>query len=69
YTTYTAAVPISDQIWFEGSYHAPNSSSGGDDYASAVSGTVDWRFRPHWSLRTEVGTIGTGLDLVWQYRY
>lgn len=68
YTTYTAAVPISDKVWFEGSYHAPNASKG-EDYTGAVSGTVDWRFRPHWSLRTEVGTIGTGLDLVWQYRY
>jgi hypothetical protein len=30
---------------------------------------VDWRFRRNWSLRTEVGNIGAGLDLVWQYRY
>jgi hypothetical protein len=68
YTTYTAAIPIGDKIWFEGSYHMPTANES-DEYQDAVSGTVDWRFRPHWSLRTEVGTIGTGLDLVWQYRY
>ena len=33
------------------------------------SGTIDWRFRPRWSVRTEVGTIGAGVDLLWQYRY
>lgn len=68
YTTYSAAVPLGDKIWFEGSYHAPNATEE-EGHSGAVSGTVDWRFRPHWSLRTEVGTIGTGLDLVWQYRY
>lgn len=68
YTTYTAAVPISEKVWFEGSYHAP-SQADQSDTGGAVSGTIDWRFRPHWSLRTELGTIGTGLDLVWQYRY
>ncbi|MFO7177409.1 MAG: translocation/assembly module TamB domain-containing protein [Pseudomonadota bacterium] len=68
YSTYSAAVPIGDDIWFEGSYKLLSS---GDPNAAtqAVSGTIDWRFRRNWSLRTEVGTIGTGLDLVWQYRY
>jgi autotransporter translocation and assembly factor TamB len=36
---------------------------------SAVSTTVEWRFRQNWSLRTEVGTVGGGLDLLYQYRY
>ncbi len=68
YSTYSAAVPLGDDIWFEGSYKLLSS---GDPNAAtqAVSGTIDWRFRKNWSLRTEVGTIGTGLDLVWQYRY
>jgi hypothetical protein len=34
-----------------------------------VSGTFDWQFRRNWSLRTQVGTLGTGVDLLWQYRY
>jgi hypothetical protein len=72
YSTYSAAVPIGDQLWFEGSYKALN--TGGASQAestntSAWSGTVDWRFRRNWSLRTELGTIGTGVDLVWNYRY
>lgn len=66
YSTYTAAVPISDEVWFEGSFKSRNTS---DEEREAFSGTVDWRFRRNWSLRTEVGTIGTGVDLLWQYRY
>jgi autotransporter translocation and assembly factor TamB len=69
--SYTAAVRISEQIWFEGTYRnrleqqQNNTSTEPVD----VSGTVDWRFQRNWSLRTEVGTLGTGLDLLWQYRY
>jgi len=68
YSTYSAAVPISDQVWFEGSYKTLNSQDAGVQN-SAVSGTVDFRFRRNWSLRTEIGTIGTGVDLLWNYRY
>jgi hypothetical protein len=68
YSTYTAAVPISENVWFEGSYKSLNTSDPTQE-RDAFSGTVDWRFRKNWSLRTEVGTVGTGLDLVWQYRY
>lgn len=68
YATYTAAVPVSDEVWFEGSYKSlsSNDPSQKDD---AFSGTIDWRFRKNWSLRTEFGSIGTGVDLLWQYRY
>ena len=32
--------------------------------------TVDWRFRPRWSLATTFGDHGTSiLDVLWQYRY
>ena len=68
YSTYSAAVPISDQVWFEGSYKTLNSPDTREQ-GSAVSGTVDFRFRRNWSLRTEIGTIGTGVDLLWNYRY
>jgi autotransporter translocation and assembly factor TamB len=68
YSTYTAAIPISENIWFEGSYKNLETADA-SERGSAFSGTIDWRFRRNWSLRTEVGTIGTGLDLLWQYRY
>ncbi len=69
YATYTAAVQISDEIWFEGSYKAFGGNGLGSESESGVSGTVNWRFRQNWSLRTEIGNIGTGLDLSWQYQY
>jgi autotransporter translocation and assembly factor TamB len=69
YATWAAAVQISDEIWFEGSYKSLESQGPGQQGGHGVSGTVDWRFRRNWSLRTEVGNIGAGLDLVWQYRY
>lgn len=68
YSTYTAAVQISDEIWFEGSYKSATQTDV-TDQKNAFSGTVDWRFKRNWSLRTEIGTIGTGLDLLWTYRY
>jgi hypothetical protein len=69
YSTYTAAVPVGENVWFEGSYKSLNSNENTEQASNAFSGTIDWRFRRNWSLRTEVGTIGTGIDLVWQYRY
>jgi autotransporter translocation and assembly factor TamB len=68
YATYTAAVQISEQVWVEGSYKALSASEQTDE-GDALTGTVDWRFRRDWSLRTEIGNIGTGVDLLWQYRY
>jgi translocation and assembly module TamB len=70
--SYTAAVRLSENIWFEGTYRNRLQATQ-EDAANTepvdVSGAVDWRFRRNWSLRTEVGTLGTGLDLLWQYRY
>jgi hypothetical protein len=70
YQTYSAAYPISDTVWFEGSYKTlQNTDVSGASNTSAFSGTVDWRFRRNWSLRTELGNIGAGVDLLWQYKY
>ncbi len=66
--SYTAAYQISEELWFEGSLKR-QTSGGSGDLQSGVSGTLDWRFHPQWSLRTEIGTLGLGLDLLWQYRY
>jgi hypothetical protein len=67
YSTYTAAVRLSDEVWFEGSYKRGEAALEGHE--NAFSGTVDWRFRRNWSLRTEIGQLGTRLDVLWRYRY
>lgn len=68
--SYTATYRISDELWFEGSYEqAQGTGPQTTARSTGVSGTLDWRFHPHWSLRSEVGTLGAGLDLVWRYRY
>jgi hypothetical protein len=71
YSTYSAAYPITDELWFEGSYKTLQQQdiSSANSNSNAFSGTFDWRFRRNWSLRTEVGNIGAGVDLLWQYRY
>jgi translocation and assembly module TamB len=69
YSTYSAAVRISDQVWFEGSYKRPEAASPKSEQGAAVSGSIDWRFRRNWSVRTEVGELGTKMDLLWRYRY
>jgi hypothetical protein len=33
-----------------------------------VSGVVDWRFAPSWSLRTQLGDI-SGVEIRWSLRY
>jgi translocation and assembly module TamB len=68
YTSYSAAIPLSDDVWFEGSYkRAETPAVAGPQ--NAGSAAVDWRFRRNWSLRTEVGQLGTKVDLLWRYRY
>ena len=63
-----STLPISDEVWVELSYKNLE-TSGPAENSDAASATVDWRFKRDWSLRTEAGTIGTGVDLLWQYRY
>jgi len=66
--SYTASYQISDKLWFEGSYKRLTTGAAGGS-RSGVSGTLDWRFHPQWSLRSEIGMLGVGLDALWQYRY
>ena len=65
---YAAAVPLSDDVWFEGSYKQEERSTATEGH-SGFSGTIDWRFKQDWALRTEAGQLGTGLDVLWYYRY
>jgi hypothetical protein len=68
YATYSAAVPVSENVWVELAYK--NLEGGGAvEQRDAASAIVDWRFKRDWSLRTEAGTVGAGLDMLWQYRY
>ena len=64
---------VSDDVWFEATYKTPGGGHRVEPGASGadkgVSGTVDWRFSRSWSLRSELGTLGAGFDLLWQYRY
>jgi autotransporter translocation and assembly factor TamB len=69
YATWAIATQVSDEIWFEGSYKTLENQGPGQQGGYGVSGTIDWRFKKNWSLRTEAGNIGAGLDLVWRYRY
>jgi len=69
YATYSAAYPITDELWFEGSYKTPQAQDLTGSSRPAVSGTFDYRFKRNWSLRIEAGNIGVGSDLLWQYRY
>ena len=66
--SYTAAYRVSDELWFEGSFRQ-ESTTLETETRSGFSGALDWRFKRNWSLRTEVGTLGGGLDLLWQYSY
>lgn len=70
HANYTAAVPLRENLWFEATYQSPtNATLPGTSTQRGFSGTVDYRFRRNWSVRTEVGTLGAGADLMWQYRY
>jgi hypothetical protein len=65
--TYTAAYRIDDRIVVEGNYQAAGAAQ--PDSAATVGAAVDWRLTKTVSLRGQLGTIGTGVDLVYQYRY
>ena len=65
--SYTAAYQINERVWVEGSYKV-QSAQPGTEYRG-FSGTVDWRFKDDWSMRTEAGELGVGLELLWHYRY
>jgi hypothetical protein len=66
--TYTAAYRLDDRIVVEGNYQAAGTNGTGDQTAT-VGAAVDWRLTKTVSLRGQLGTIGTGVDLVYQYRY
>ena len=69
-TSYVAAYRVSDTVWIEGIYRNREANTQDDPNPRPdVSTAVDYRFRKNWSLRSEIGTLGAGLELLWQYRY
>jgi translocation and assembly module TamB len=66
---YTAAVRLRENLWFEASEYQQDEYGAESTTRNVVSGTVDYRFARHWSLRTLAGNAGGALDLLWQYRY
>lgn len=70
YATIGARYRVSDQVWLEGVYKREEGALQSDqDVQQGVSGALEYRFLRNWSLRTELGQLGAGLDLLWQYRY
>jgi hypothetical protein len=67
--TYTASYRWSDRVIVEGNYQAASSDGTATQEAGSVGAAVDVRVGKSWSLRGQLGTIGTGIDLVYQYRY
>jgi translocation and assembly module TamB len=68
--TYTAAYRASDRVVVEGNYQAAAAqSSSQPGQGSTIGAAVDYRVTKTLSVRGQLGTIGTGVDLVYQYRY
>jgi hypothetical protein len=67
--TYTAAVQIDEDLWFEANYQRSQDNTLNQEQSEILSGTLDYRFHRNWSLRTRVGNTGGSVDLLWQYRY
>jgi autotransporter translocation and assembly factor TamB len=67
-TTYTAAYRVNEKVVVEGNYRAGSGNDSSDTTAGA-SAAVDWRVGKNVSVRGQLGTIGTGVELVYQYEY
>jgi hypothetical protein len=65
--TYTAAYRASDRVIVEGNYQAAGTDSAAQ--GGTVGAAVDYRMTKTISVRAQLGTIGTGVDLIYQYRY
>jgi autotransporter translocation and assembly factor TamB len=62
----SVSMRVANKVWLEGrTVKGSNTSINPDE---RVSGVVDWRFAPSWSLRTQLGDI-SGVELRWSLRY
>ncbi len=63
---------MNEKFVVEGNYRAGGGDSTASDAQSSTpefSGAVDWRVGKNVSVRGQLGTIGTGVELVYQYEY
>ncbi len=67
--SYGASVQLDENLWFEANYERNQDATINQETTSIVSGTLDYRFRNNWSLRTKVGNTGGSVDVLWEYRY
>ena len=73
--SYTAAFQLTHDIWISMTYLRTDDPSGSgttslDSTAyNFVSGAVDWRFLPDYTIRVEFGSAGGAIDLLWQHFY
>jgi hypothetical protein len=66
--SYSASLRLSDRLFFQGSY-SPASENSRAQTTNDLTGTLDYQISRSWSLRTELGTTGGALDLLWSHRY
>jgi hypothetical protein len=62
----SVSVRVASKVWVEGRTVKGTTTSTNPN--ERVSGVVDWRFAPSWSLRTQLGDI-SGVELRWSLRY
>lgn len=67
-TSIGVAAEIRPRLWAQVDVSTSSQRERQNSDLSAV--TLDWRFRPNWSLRTTVGDRGSSLmELLWQFKY
>jgi hypothetical protein len=65
-TVSTVSLRVGSKVWFEG--RSVRGSKTSVNPSDRVSGVVDWRFAPTWSLRSQLGEV-SGVELRWSLRY
>jgi hypothetical protein len=62
----TVTMRVGSKVWFEG--RTVRGSQTSVNQGERVSGVVDWRFAPSFSLRTQLGEV-SGVEIRWSLRY
>jgi hypothetical protein len=65
-TVSTVSLRVGSKVWIEG--RSVRGSRTSVNPSDRVSGVVDWRFAPTWSLRSQLGEV-SGVELRWSLRY
>lgn len=67
-TSIGVAAELRPRLWAQVDVSTSSQRERQNSDLSAV--TLDWRFRPNWSLRTTIGDRGSSLlELLWQFKY